>query len=63
MYEQVITSFYLSQHVVHPQNRPGIEGLPALRTAVHSLLLLLVPATLNTAPAVIVSTINSYWFF
>ncbi len=54
---------YLSQHVVPPQHRPQMEGLPALRAAVLSFLLFLVPASLNTDFAVIVSTRDGNWIF
>lgn len=47
---------HLSQHGAPPQNRPRAERLPALRTAVLSLLVLLVPAVLDAASAVTVST-------
>lgn len=64
--ESVLSSFlspHLSQHVVPPENRPMAECLPALRTAVFTLLLLSIPAMLNAAFTITVSTINGDGFF
>ncbi len=42
-------------------NRSWTEGLSALRAAVDSLLILLIPAVCNTALTVTVSTGNGHW--
>ncbi|KAJ8265657.1 hypothetical protein COCON_G00147560 [Conger conger] len=51
---------HFSQHGVSAQNRPRGEGLSALGTAVDTNMIILIPAALNTAHTVTVSTGNSH---
>ncbi|KAG9332006.1 hypothetical protein JZ751_016282 [Albula glossodonta] len=51
---------HFSQHGVSAQNRPWAEGLSALGTAVDTSMIILIPAALNTAHTVTVSTGNSH---
>ncbi|KAG5849673.1 hypothetical protein ANANG_G00074250 [Anguilla anguilla] len=55
--------YHFSQHGVFAQNRPWSEGLSALGTAVDTSMIILIPAALNTAHTVTVSTGSSHWIF
>ncbi|KAG9328046.1 hypothetical protein JZ751_016659 [Albula glossodonta] len=51
---------YFSQYGVSAQNRPWSEDLSALGTSVDTSMIILIPADLNTAHTVTVSTGNSH---
>ncbi len=52
---------HFNQHGVFPQSRSWTEGLSALRAAVDSHLILLIPAACNTDLTVTVSTMDGHW--